>query len=155
METFEEIIFGIEQTIYIIIKYIADALSAAALWIGNYFNEHILPSMPTMLKFFSNKKMNMVLFCAVAAYILCINTRAVFLLSGDKIKTQRKEKRLAEKRLMNTCLWGGAMGGCIGMHVYHHKATKFRFTVIMPILSVIQLIVDSFALGFLGFWAFF
>ena len=75
METFEEIIFGIEQTIYIIIKYIADALSAAALWIGNYFNEHILPSMPTMLKFFSNKKMNMVLFGGiyfVHQYARCI-----------------------------------------------------------------------------------
>ena len=76
METFIEIMSGIGQVLLIIWNYIIGALTAAAQWIGEYFNAHILPSMPTMLKFFSDKTINMIIFCAVAAYILIINITA-------------------------------------------------------------------------------
>ena len=41
------------------------------------------------------------------------------------------------------------------MHVFRHKTLKPKFSVIVPILFVIQLVLHSFILGFLGFWAFF
>ena len=155
METFIEIMSGIGQVLLIIWNYIIGALTAAAQWIGEYFNAHILPSMPTMLKFFSDKTINMIIFCVVAAYILIINITALCLFGSDKTHAKRKEYRISERRLMRSCIWGGAIGGFIGMHVFRHKTLKPKFSVIVPILFVIQLVLHSFILGFLGFWAFF
>lgn len=155
METFMEIMAGIGQVLAVIWGYIVDGVSAAAQWVGEYFNENILPSMPTMLKFFSNKTANMVLFCAAAAYILIINITALCLFGSDKEYAKRKEHRISERRLMRSCLFGGAIGGFAGMHMFRHKTKKPKFAVIVPVLFVIQLVVHSFVLGFLGFWAFF
>ena len=51
--------------------------------------------------------------------------------------------------------FGGATGGIIGMNVFRHKTLKKKFSVGIPSLFVLQLILNSFILGFLGFWTFF
>ena len=61
----------------------------------------------------------------------------------------------ANKYLMKVCFFGGATGGIIGMNVFRHKTLKKKFSVGIPILFVLQLILNSFILGFLGFWTFF
>ena len=155
MDKFKEVMTGVGQVLVVIWGYICSAFTAVTQWVSEYFTENILPFMPTMLKFFSNKKINMIIFCVVAAYILIINITALCLFGSDKQYAKRREYRISERRLMRTCLWGGAIGGLIGMSLFRHKTQKKKFKIIVPILFFIQLVIHSFVLGFLGFWAFF
>lgn len=155
METFKSVMIAIGQAVLIMLGYIIDAVEAITLWIGEFVKDTLLPMMPSMLKLFSNKTANMIIFLVIAGYILAINIAAVIMFSADKKYAKRKQNRISESRLMKTCFWGGAIGGIIGMNVFRHKTLKKKFSVGVPILCVIQLILHSFVLGFLGFWAFF
>ena len=116
------------------------------------------PSSPlpsNSLKLFSNITANRVVFFALAAYILFINIFTFISFASDKAKAKRKEIRISENRLMLLCVIGGAAGGLLGMRQCHHKTQKRKFSLVVPALMIIQLSLYCFALGFLGFWAFF
>lgn len=155
MEQFKQIMITIGQVFVVIWEYIVSAATLISAWVGEFFMENIVPFMPTMLKFFSDKKMNIIMFCIVAGYILVINIISFFMFGNDKKKAKRKQYRISESRLMRVCFWGGAIGGIIGMSVFRHKTLKAKFRIFIPIFFVIQLVLHSFVLGFLGFWAFF
>ena len=155
MDKVKEILLEIGQILVIIRNYIVLGISAAAEWIGDYFCENIVPMMPTMMKFFSNRKINIVIFCVVCLYILIINICAFSMFGHDKKCAKRKERRISEAKLIKICFFGGAIGGLLGMSVFRHKTLKTKIKIIVPVLFVIQLILHSFVLGFLGFWAFF
>ena len=74
---------------------------------------------------------------------------------ADKASAKKQGTRVSEKKLFRVCFWGGAIGGMIGMYLFRHKTLKKKFSVGVPILFLIQLLLDSFILGFLGFWTFF
>lgn len=155
MDKVKEILLEIGQILIIIWNYIVLGVSAASEWIGDYFCENIAPMMPTMMKFFSNRKINIVIFCVIFLYILIINICAFSMFGHDKKCAKRKERRISEAKLIKICFFGGAIGGLLGMNVFRHKTLKTKFKIIVPVLFVIQLILHSFVLGFLGFWAFF
>ena len=140
-------------------QYIYIALSAAGNGIKNAWQWFIdwLASLPwpTAIKLFSNDTFNKYLFFGVAAFILLMNIWAFALFGADKASAKRKDRRIKESKLMRVCFWGGAIGGLIGMNVFRHKTLKKKFSVGVPIMFVLQLILDSFILGFLGFWTFF
>ena len=155
MDKVWEVMAAIGSVLTDIGKELYVLIVAASNWLGEYFSANILPLMPTMLKFFSNKKINVILFCTASAYILIINIAAIVMFGSDKKRSKRKQYRISESRLMSVCFWGGAIGGMIGMNAFHHKTLKNKFKIFVPIFFVIQLILHSFVLGFLGFWAFF
>lgn len=132
------------------------AIGSGIKWLWEVISEWIsqLP-MPTTIKLFSNDTANIYIFVAVSAFLLIMNIRAVYLFGADKSKAQRKQRRIQERKLFRVCFFGGAIGGIIGMNLFHHKTLKKKFSVGVPILFVIQLVLYSFILGFLGFWTFF
>lgn len=140
-------------------QYAYMGLTAAGEGIKNGWNALIdwlagLP-WPTSLKLFSNDTANKCLFFGIAAYLVFMNIYALVLFGADKAYAKRKQRRIQEKKLMKACFWGGAIGGIIGMNVFRHKTLKKKFSIGVPILFVLQLIIDSFVLGFIGFWTFF
>ncbi len=110
---------------------------------------------PTVMKLFGNPIMNKAVFAAVAAYILAVNIAALAMFLSDKKRAQTKRGRIPEKKLIRVCVLGGAIGGIIGMSAAHHKTNVKKFKMTVPALFIIQLLVYSMVLGFLGFWAFF
>jgi uncharacterized membrane protein YsdA (DUF1294 family) len=135
------------------------ALSALITWlqvlweiIHDWFSR--LP-LPNALKLFSNDAVNKYLFFGIAVYLLIMNIWAMALFGIDKKSAKRKEQRIRESKLFRVCFWGGAAGGLIGMNLFRHKTLKKKFSIGIPILFVLQLIIFSFILGFLGFWTFF
>lgn len=112
-----------------------------------------LPS--NSLKLFSNITANRIVFFLLAAYILFINIFTFIQFAADKSKAKRKEIRISENRLMLLCAAGGAAGGLLGMRTTRHKTQKKKFSIAVPVLMIIQICLYCFALGFLGFWAFF
>ena len=125
------------------------------LMIDNAQNASSSPLPSNSLKLFSNIAANRVVFFAIAAYILFINIFTFISFASDKTKAKRRENRISENRLMFLCVIGGAVGGMFGMRQCHHKTLKKKFAIGVPVLMIIQLALYCFALGFLGFWAFF
>lgn len=130
--------------------------SDIALSVSSWLSGITLPMMPTILKIFSNKTVNSAVFFIIIAYIVIINICAFIMYGSDKKKAQtRKKRRTSEKSLIKVCVLGGAAGGLLGMQIFRHKTLHKRFTITIPILFAVQLVLYSFILGFLGFWAFF
>lgn len=132
------------------------AIKDGAIWLWSAFCAwyETLP-LPTAIKLFSNDTINKYLFFGLSLFLITMNIWAFVLFGSDKKKAKRRQRRVQEGKLFRVCFWGGALGGLIGMNVFRHKTLKKRFTVGVPVLFVIQLILDSFILGFLAFWTFF
>ena len=112
-------------------------------------------AVPPMLKLFSNSSANILLFTVVLAYILVINIKTYKLFKKDKSLSKTDEERIPEFRLLLNMWLGGAVGGFIGIFKLRHKTQKKTFTLTAKLLLVCHLLLFSFIIGFLGFWAFF
>ena len=154
--TIEE--FG--QALFELLRSVIGGIGSIFRFIGDLMinNASLSPQSPlpsNSLKLFSNIAANRVVFFAIAAYILFINIFTFVSFASDKIKAKRKEIRTNENKLLMLCIIGGAAGGLLGMKKCHHKTLKKKFSMVVPALMIIQLSLYCFALGFLGFWAFF
>jgi len=70
---------------------------------------------------------------------LALTNLAAFLLMGiDKRKAIRDVRRIPEKTLLTACGLFAALGGLIGMHVFHHKTRKLRFRLGVPLMLIAQ-----------------
>lgn len=149
-------IYGFFQTLgqylYLIFSAIGTAISALWNWIVELFPSNMLPNS---IKLFGNEAANKCLFFGILIFLLIMNIWAFSLFGADKSHAKRKQRRIKESKLMKACFFGGAIGGLIGMNVFRHKTLKKKFSIGIPIMFVIQLIIDSFLLGFIGFWTFF
>lgn len=156
MDTLKEILYIIGQALLFVLNEIWEGIKLLGEMLYKWLSDWISTiNLPTAMKIFGDVNANRALFTAIVAYIIFINIRALLLFKKDKGSAQRKQRRVSEARLMKLCFLGGATGGLIGMNVFHHKTKKKKFTVVVTMLFIIQLILYSFALGFLGFWAFF
>ena len=59
----------------------------------------------------------------------------------DKEKAKLKKWRISEKTLFLLALFGGGIGGVIGIYTFRHKTKHLKFTLGFPIIIVFQLIV--------------
>lgn len=156
METVQEILYIIGQALWYALGEIWDGIKICCSWIYKGLSDWLSTvNLPTMMRVFGDVNANRALFIALAAYIVFMNVWAFSQFKKDKTKAKRKQRRVSEAKLMKICFFGGAAGGLIGMNAFHHKTKKKKFTVFITFLFVVQLIIDSFLLGFLGFWAFF
>ncbi|MDD6762210.1 MAG: DUF1294 domain-containing protein [Clostridiales bacterium] len=114
-----------------------------------------IPVPPTMLKLFSNNKANFFIFCLVVIYVLYINIKTFRLFAADKKYAVRNKERVPERVLFKNMWLGGATGASLAMWLYRHKTQHRNFVVTALGLLFVQLLMFSFVLGFLGFWAFF
>lgn len=71
---------------------------------------------------------------------LALSNIAAFSLMGlDKRKAQRGDWRISEKALFLFPLLGGALGGVLGMRLFHHKTRHWYFRFGLPLLLALQL----------------
>ncbi len=113
-------------------------------------------SMPPMLKLFGNAKINLVILLLFVAYIVFVNIKAYHLFRADKRYSQIEgEERVPEWRLMANIWLGGAVGSIIAMYKFRHKTKHKQFTISAKLCVFLDLLLFSFVVGFLGFWAFF
>lgn len=79
-------------------------------------------------------------------YALMASNALAFLLMGiDKRRAGRNAWRVRERTLFLFPLLGGALGGTLGMLLFHHKTRKWYFAYGLPLLCLAQLL----ALGWL------
>ena len=61
-----------------------------------------------------------------------VNLLSFFLFAFDKRRSKRGERRISEKNLLVTGLFGGA-GAFLAMSLYRHKIRKPKFFLLVPL----------------------
>ena len=79
-------------------------------------------------------------------YLPAVNLAAFFLMGADKRRARRGKWRVPERMLFLPAVLGGALGGTMGMHLFHHKTRHWYFRWGYPLLLVLQMA----ALGWLA-----
>ena len=84
-------------------------------------------------------------------YLVTVNLLAFFAFGRDKRLAQTGGRRIPEFRLLLFAALGGAAGAWIGMKHFRHKTQKPLFTVLVPLLLLLHLLLGALALyrGFL------
>ncbi|MEK4627673.1 MAG: DUF1294 domain-containing protein [Solibacillus sp.] len=79
-------------------------------------------------------------YVAIVSLILCIYMYV------DKERSKKKEWRISERTLFTLAIFGGAIGGVLGMYLFRHKTQHNSFAFGFPLLAAVQifLIVQLF-----------
>ena len=71
----------------------------------------------------------------------------MFLIYGlDKLKARTEKWRISEKTLLLLALFFGGTGALIGMGVFHHKTQHRKFTIGVPLLTLLNYAVIGAAM---------
>lgn len=74
-------------------------------------------------------------------YLLLINAVAFVLMLADKQKARKKKWRIPESTLIGSAVIGGSLGALAGMYIFRHKTKHPKFTIGIPVILVIQIII--------------
>lgn len=77
----------------------------------------------------------------VYIYLLIINATGLLCMLIDKINAQKTKFRIPEKVLLGLSLLGGSLGCAIGMYIFSHKTKKPAFTMALPAILVLHLLI--------------
>lgn len=79
----------------------------------------------------------------IIIYILVINLVTFLAMYIDKQKAKKQQWRIKEGTLMLLALFGGSIGGILGMYTFRHKTKKLKFVIGFPtiLISEIALII--------------
>ena len=72
-------------------------------------------------------------------YLALVNLWAFCAMGMDKRRAKKDAWRLSEKALFLPAVLFGALGGTLGMKVFHHKTKHWYFRFGFPLLLVLQL----------------
>jgi len=59
----------------------------------------------------------------------------------DKLKAKRGSRRIPENTLFMFTILGGGVGTILGMYIFRHKTKKKKFTVGMPIILILEILL--------------
>ena len=79
-------------------------------------------------------------------YLLIINALGVALMLADKWKARKNLWRIPEATLMAVAALGGSVGSLLGMYAVRHKTKHLKFTVGIPLILGLQLLLAVFLL---------
>ena len=74
-------------------------------------------------------------------YLLLINAAGFLCMLIDKEKAKKNRWRIPEATLMGIAALGGSLGCIGGMYTFRHKTKHLKFTLGLPILLAIQIMV--------------
>lgn len=80
----------------------------------------------------------------ILGYFLVINLISFLLMWYDKHEAKIGEWRVKESTLFGFALFGGSIGGLLGMKVFHHKTKKWYFKYGFPIIIILQIVLTIF-----------
>ena len=78
---------------------------------------------------------------AVFIYLILINALSLVLMLLDKYKARKKLWRIPEGALLAIAMAGGSLGALIGMYLFRHKTRHLQFSLGIPILLVIHILL--------------
>ncbi len=85
--------------------------------------------------------MKYILILIAVVYLAVINTAAFRAMGKDKHAAQTGAPRTPEKTLFRLAQAGGGIGILIGMRHFRHKTKQESFTIGIPVLLLMQLLL--------------
>lgn len=82
-------------------------------------------------------------------YLLIINALGLLIMLADKEKAKKHLWRIPESTLLTVAALGGSIGCYAGMRLFHHKTRKPKFSIGIPVIFAVQLLI---AVYFLQRW---
>ena len=82
----------------------------------------------------------------IAIYLFLINALGFCLMLTDKRRARKNLWRIPERTLFTVALLGGSFGSLLGMRLAHHKTRKILFSVGIPVLLALQILLLIFSL---------
>ena len=80
-------------------------------------------------------------------YLLIVNALGFGLMLADKIKAKKKLWRIPEATLFMVAAVGGSIGSMLGMYTFRHKTRHISFTIGMPLILAVQILIFILILG--------
>lgn len=74
-------------------------------------------------------------------YLLIVNALGFILMLVDKFKAKKNLWRIPEATLMAVAAIGGSVGSLIGMYTVRHKTKHPKFTVGIPLILAVQVVL--------------
>lgn len=74
-------------------------------------------------------------------YLLIINALSWLFMLADKQKAIRNAWRIPEATLLALAALGGSLGAMVGMRMFRHKTLHLKFSLGLPLLLAIHIIV--------------
>lgn len=74
-------------------------------------------------------------------YLVIINAASFLLMLVDKYKAKKNLWRIPEATLMSFAAAGGSIGALAGMYLGRHKTKHLKFTVGIPVLLFIHIVL--------------
>lgn len=72
-------------------------------------------------------------------YMAVMSLSLVICMGYDKEQAKKHKSRIAEQTLFTLAIFGGAVGGVLGMYLFRHKTRKNKFAFGFPLLAAIQM----------------
>ena len=80
-------------------------------------------------------------------YLLVINIIAIIVYGIDKVAAVEKRWRVRIVTLLGIAFIGGSIGALIAMYAFHHKTSKDYFTIGVPLILLMQVVVLFFLMN--------
>lgn len=80
----------------------------------------------------------------IVYYLLIINIIAFITIYIDKQKAIKHKWRIKESTLFLLSFMGGSIGTLLGMYNFRHKTKHLKFTVGIPLILIIQILICIF-----------
>lgn len=77
-------------------------------------------------------------------YMLLINVIGFVFMLYDKQSARKSKRRIPEKTLFTFAFLGGSAGVFLGMLFFRHKTKHITFTLLIPLLTAVHIIVYFF-----------
>ena len=78
------------------------------------------------------------------SYLICINIITIAVYGIDKRSAVRGKWRIRVSTLLGLAAAGGSVGAWLGMHLFHHKTRKKKFTSGVPLMLAAQILLLFF-----------
>ena len=84
------------------------------------------------------------LIILLIVYLLLINALEFLLMHIDKQKARKDQWRIPEFTLLLLAAFGGSIGCMLGMKLCHHKTRHWEFTIGVPLMLALQVLLAVF-----------
>ena len=77
----------------------------------------------------------------IYAYLIIINAAGFLFMLIDKENAKEGLRRIPERLLFAVAVLGGSLGSLAGMYLVRHKTRHLRFTLGIPIILAVQVLL--------------
>lgn len=86
-------------------------------------------------------------------YLAVVNILTIIVFGVDKMNAKSNRQRVRIVTLLGLAFIGGSVGALIGMYGFHHKTKKAYFTVGVPLILLMQVVVLFYVMNMgIFFW---